>query len=160
MHRDQSTVRTFPRSLSLRRLPVNTSLEAGDAAGLSLTVVFTTIHATLGVLGQGVELASGLGARIRILALHVVPYPLALDCPHVDPEFKVRRFRTLLVDGAVETRIDVILCRNPHEAITISLRPHSLVLIGGRKHWWPTRETRLAKRLRRAGHHVLFMPQS
>jgi hypothetical protein len=32
----------------------------------------------------------------------------------------------------------------------------SIVVLGGRKRWWPTREKKLARQLRRAGHEVVF----
>jgi len=126
---------------------------------LSVTVVFTTVPATLVALRRGAQLAHDLGAQIRILVPHVVPYPLPIDRSQADPEFKVRRFRTTSVDGAVKTQIDVRLCRDPRKAVMQTLCPQSVVLIGGRKRWWPTRETRLAKLLSIAGHHVIFVPQ-
>jgi hypothetical protein len=135
-------------------LPLNS-----EANGLSITVVFTTVPATLIALERGGELAQQLGARIRILVPHVVPYPLPLDRPQVDPEFKLRRFRTVSVDGAIETRIDVRLCRDPHDAVMQGLCPQSVILIGGRERWWPTPEKHLAKTLSLAGHHVIFVPQ-
>jgi hypothetical protein len=38
-----------------------------------------------------------------------------------------------------------------------TLSPNSLVVIGGRKKWWPTNEKLTARRLRKAGHKVLFI---
>jgi hypothetical protein len=32
----------------------------------------------------------------------------------------------------------------------------SIVVIGGRERWWPTRENKLARQLRREGHEVVF----
>ena len=140
-------------------LPLNSGDRGEEANGLSITVVFTTVPATLIALQRGGELAQQLGARIRILVPHVVPYPLPVDRPQVDPEFKLRRFRTVSVDGAVETRIDVRLCRDPYDAVMQGLCRQSVVLIGGRERWWPTPEKHLAKTLSLAGHHVIFVPQ-
>jgi hypothetical protein len=36
------------------------------------------------------------------------------------------------------------------------LGPHSLVVVGGRRRWLPTREKSLARNLRSAGHEVIF----
>jgi hypothetical protein len=124
---------------------------------LPVTVVSTTIPATLKALQVAGELAHELGARISILVPVVVPYPLPLDRPPVDPKFTLRHFRTVCVDGSVKTRIDVRLCRDAVAAIEQALNPQSLVLIGGQQRLWPTREHRLAKRLTRAGHHVIFV---
>jgi len=127
--------------------------------GLSITVVFTTVQATLGALRRGGQLAQQLDARIRILVPHVVPYPLPINRPTADPTFRLRQFWTTLVDGAVETRIDVRLCRDYCQGVMQSLGPRSLVLIGGQKRWWPTREKRLSTKLDLAGHRVIFVPQ-
>lgn len=129
------------------------------ADGFSVTVVFTTVAATLMALRRAGELARELNARIRILMPHVVPYPLPIDRPPVDPEFKLRHFRTITADDTIETSIDVRLCRNSDDAVKQALCPQSVVLIGGPRRFWPTRETRLARKLSVAGHHVIFVPQ-
>jgi hypothetical protein len=48
------------------------------------------------------------------------------------------------------------LCRDRVETLRKVLKPHSLVVIGGRRSWWPTPENRLARQLRRSGHEVVF----
>lgn len=126
--------------------------------GLPVTVVSTKVPATLAALRRAGELAQQLEARIRIIVPHIVPYPLPINYPPTDSHFKARHFRTVSVDGAIETRIDVCLCRDPYDAIEQSISPQSLVLIGGRKRWWRSSEQRLAKRLNGAGHHVIFVP--
>jgi hypothetical protein len=151
--------RMHQTSVPLPAFPDNSQAHGDRAIGLSLTVLFTTVAATLRALQRGGDLAKELGAGIRILVPHIVPYPVPLDRPQVDPEFKIRRFRTLSVDGSVQTRIDVLLCRDPSEAVTQSLGSQSVVLIGGRTRWWPTREKRLAKSLTLAGHHVIWVPE-
>ena len=147
-----------PCSSPLGHLP--SSSRESEEHGLSIMVVFTTVPATLIALEQGGQLAQQLGARIRIVVPHVVPYPLPIDRPPVDPEFRLRRFRTVSIQGAIETQIEVRLCRDSDHAVMQGLPPRSVILIGGRKRWWPTRERRLAKRLARVGHHVIFVPQS
>jgi hypothetical protein len=126
---------------------------------LSISVVFTTSAATLHTLKRAGELAYQLGARIRIVVPQVVPYPLPIDRPAVDPNFRLRQFRTLFFQYAIKTRIDVLLCRDAHECLKQALAPQSIVLIGGRNRWWITREKRLARVLRRSGHQVMFIPE-
>jgi hypothetical protein len=48
------------------------------------------------------------------------------------------------------------LCRDRLETLKSVLNPRSLVVMSGRKRWWPTAEKSLAKTLRRAGHEVIF----
>jgi len=139
-------------------LPCTPPDEQERSRRLSLTVVFTTVSATLAALRRAGELAQGLNAHIRIVVPQVVPYPLPLDRPSVDPEFTVRYFRTVSLAGSAQTRIDVRLCRDRYLGIAHALYRQSVVLIGGRKRRaWPTREHRLAKKLRLAGHHVIFV---
>lgn len=112
---------------------------AGDESseGFSVTVVFTTVPDTLFALRKAAELAEQLGARIQILAPFVVPYPLPIDRPSVDPSFRMRRFRTLCEEESIETRIEIRLCRDFCECLMQGLRPQSVVLIGGRERGGP-----------------------
>jgi hypothetical protein len=141
-------------------VPVSPGGGEDNEQHLSINVVCTTSAATLHALKQAGELAHHLGARIRIVVPHVVPYALPIDRPAVDPNFRLRQFRTFFFQHAIETHIDVRLCRDAHECLKQALAPQSIVLIGGRKRWWPTREKRLAKTLSLAGHHVIFVPQN
>jgi hypothetical protein len=125
---------------------------------LSLTVLFTTVPGTLAALRKAARLAHQLGARIQILVACVVPYPLPIDKPGVDPEFRLRKFRTFCEQESIETRIDVRLCRDARQCIHASVRPHSLILMGGRQSWWPlTSEKCLARSLKSVGYHVVFV---
>lgn len=124
---------------------------------LSLTVLFTTMSGTLTALREAAHWAHQLGACIRILVPHVVPYPLSIDQPRVDPKFRLRHFHTFCEQSPVETRIEIRLCRDSHQCIQEALSPHSLVVIGhGRSRWPFTYEERLGRKLRNAGHQVIF----
>jgi hypothetical protein len=141
------------------QFPPNPVDDGEHAHAPSLTVVFTTPQATLVALKRAEELAGPLRVPIQILVPQVVPYPLPIDRPQIDPNFKVRHLLTVSMEGSTETRVDVRLCRDSYEGLVKSLPPHSVVLLGGRRHWWPTYEARLAGRLHLAGHHVIFVPQ-
>jgi len=124
---------------------------------LNISVVFTAIDSTLAALKHAGAMANSLGARITLLVPQVVPYPLPLTSPPVLLDFSERRFRVMAGTTQVETRVRIYLCRDRLDTLATVLRPHSLVVIGGRKRWWwPRAEKRLANRLRRAGHEVIF----
>jgi len=123
---------------------------------LNIAVVFTSIDATLAALKEAGTLASSLGARITLLVPQVVPYPLPLESPPVLLVFNERRFRVIASESPVATNVQIYLCRDPFEALASVLSPGSLVVLGGPKHWWPTSEKSLARKLRRAGHEVVF----
>ena len=124
---------------------------------LSVTVVFTGVSATLAALRRAGELAGDLGTAIRVFDVHVVPYPLPLSEPATDRAHLARRFQTLAGNGPVETTFEILLCRDRVEALRGALAPGSLVVIGAKGRWWPTRESRLARHLRKAGFEVLFL---
>jgi hypothetical protein len=123
---------------------------------MEIVVLHTTVAETLEALKTAAQLASGLSARIRLLVLEVVPYPLPLDRPNVPLPFTKRRFRTLAANSSVETTIDIHLVRDPDKAIESVLEPHSVVVMGAHRSWWPNAHARVAKRLERLGHQVVW----
>ncbi len=129
----------------------------GDADSiLNIAVIFTAVEPTLAALKHAGGLAGNLGARISLVVPQVVPYPLPLNKAPIPHGFNERRFRVIAGESRVETRVAVYLCRDRMETLKSVLEPHSLVVVGGRRTWWPTSEKRLAAGLRRAGHEVIF----
>ena len=123
---------------------------------LNISVIFTSVEGTLVALKEAGNLADRLGAKITLVVTQIVPYPLPLTSPPVLLDWSERRFRTIAEDSKVETRVNLYLCRDRVEMLKTALRPSSVVVLGGRKRWWPTSEGRLANVLRRAGHEVIF----
>jgi hypothetical protein len=130
---------------------------ASNESRLEVTVVFTHIPGTLWALKRATELARDLNGWIRLLVPQVVPYPLPLTSPPILVEFNERRFRNIASKQPIDTRVEIYLCRDVEVVLTSKLRPKSLVVMGARKSWWPTAEKALARRLRRAGHQVIFV---
>ena len=128
----------------------------GAGQRLNIAVVFTSVDATLAALKEAGNLANSLGARITLVVPQVVPYPLPLESPPVLVEFNENRFRVMASKNPVETSVHIYLCRNRFETLTSVLKPGSIVVLGGRKRWWPTKDETLARQLRRAGYEVLF----
>lgn len=129
---------------------------AETTSKLNVIVIFTSVDATLQALKEAGNLAHQLNGRIMLVAPQVVPYPLPLASPPVLLDWNERRLRVIADESAVETIVRIYLCRDRWQALEQALRPHSVVVVGGRKRWWPTRESRLARRLRRAGHQVIL----
>jgi len=127
-----------------------------NGARLNVTVLFTSVEGTMAALRTAGTLAGKLGGRITIVVPEVVPYHLPLNKPPVSQEWNERRFRVLAAESSVETSVRFYLCRDEDEMLARRLKPHSLVVLGGKRYWWPTRESRLAKRLRRLGHEVIL----
>src|SRR5688572_1192783 len=125
-------------------------------SGLNILVIFTSVDATASALKKTAPLAESLGARITLLVSQVVPYPLPLTSPPVLLEFQEKRFRKIASQSPVSVRVELYLCRHEFETLKRVLKPRSLVVIGGRRTLWPTREKAMARKLRRAGHEVIF----
>ena len=123
---------------------------------LNVAVIFTSVQSTLAALKKAGALANRLSGRITLVVPQVVPYPLPLTSPPVLLDWNEKRFRVIAGESPVETTVQIYLCRDRLETLTAVLSPHSLVVVGGPKRWWPTAEKRLARTLRRAGHEVIF----
>jgi hypothetical protein len=130
---------------------------AGESESrLNLDVVFTSVEPTLAALKRAGALASRLNARITLVVPQIVPYPLLLKTPPVLIEFNERRFRIIASQCPAAVTVRIYLCRDPAETLAGVLNPDSVVVLGGRRRWWPTAEKRLARKLRRMGHEVIF----
>ena len=129
--------------------------EQSSEQRLDITVLFTSVESTVAALKRAGELASRLNGRITLLVPQVVPYPLPLTSPPVLIDFNEKRFRVIAQESRVDTSVQVYLCRDRYETVESVLAPHSVVVLGFHDRWWPTAETSLARRLRRAGHEVV-----
>jgi hypothetical protein len=143
------------------RSPVSWETAEGLGPGrLEVNVIFTDPQATVVAFKTAGSLARDLGACIRLRAAIAVPYALPLDKPLVSVPFTERLLSDLVCRlelGTFEPSVHLYLCRDQIETLLQVLRPNSLVVIGGRKHWWPAAERRMAKALRSKGHRVVFI---
>jgi len=123
---------------------------------LEIIVLHTSTNETLDALKTAARLADGLAARIRLLVLETVPYPLDVNHPRDAMEFTKRRFRTVAENARIETRVDIRLGGDYRAMLESALNPRSLIVVGGTRGWWPAFHYRLARRLEGLGHHVVF----
>jgi hypothetical protein len=124
---------------------------------LDVAVVFTSPAATMAAIRTAGALADRLSARISLLVPQVVPFPAPLESPPVLLDFSERWFRDIAAQSPVETSVQIYLCRDRVDTLRTVLGTGSLVVIGGKKRWWPTRERTMARKLRRSGHEVIFI---
>jgi len=123
-----------------------------------VNVIFTDSESTLAALEMAGSLASNLGARINLVAAQVVPLVFPLTRPPVAVDYTEQRLLDLAYRGAqgpLETSVQLYLCRDKRQALLRALKPKSLVVIGGKARWWPTKESKLAGVLRSNGHQVV-----
>jgi hypothetical protein len=133
---------------------------ATDALPVEVNVIHTDPRCTATALEFAARMARNLGVCIRIRAVVSVPLQLPMDQSLISVQFMER----LLCDlarkfgaGVDEKTVQVHLCRDRIEALLRVLKPHSLVVVAGRKRWWPTPATRLTQALRDNGHDVVFV---
>ena len=104
-------------------------------------------------------LVSQSNARIRIIVPQIVPFPLPLSEPPITPEFTAQRIQGVLSSYRINVEVQVCLCRERLDAAISVLSPHSLILIGGRRRFWRTKEDRLVQVLRHRGPDVVFVEE-
>jgi hypothetical protein len=125
-------------------------------SSLDVSVIFTSVDSTVAALKKAGSLAESLGGRITLVVPQIVPYPLPLTSPPVLLNFQERRFREIAKQIPANVRVQIYLCRDCMETLKCILKPHSLVVVGARKRFWPTRENGIVRKLRRMGHDVIF----
>jgi hypothetical protein len=105
---------------------------------------------------RAAALVTGLNGHISLLDLQTVPHQLPLDHPPVSLDFAKHRLVAIANASSVETTACVYLCRCPVEALMSVLKAGSLIVIGCRNRWWPTWETKLARKLQHAGYEIVL----
>ena len=126
-------------------------------SAFEVVVVFTNVSETLVALGSAARLAHGLGARVRLVAPQIVPFPAPLEQPPVDPAFAERKLRLIAERFPIELAITICLCREWEAGVLQSVKPGAIVLLGAAKGGWRSRKQRsLAGTLRHRGHQVIL----
>jgi hypothetical protein len=123
-----------------------------------IIVIFTTPEATIAALRVAATLGRSWNARIRLIAqqprTYAVPRDGLADSSPVQSSAFLARLK-----NEVDAHVDVLVCvsRRVQDLARVLLRRQSLVVIGGRRSWWPTRQERLRRTLEAEGHLVVFV---
>jgi hypothetical protein len=130
---------------------------ATEPRELDLVVPFTTPELTRTALNEAGRLGAGLQAKIRLLRIEIVPYPLDPQYPPVQPEFLQEQMETFQSTLPIER--NVLLARDFKPELCRRLRETSIVVLASRRRLWKTRTERLAAALRGAGRAVVLVYQ-
>ena len=108
-------------------------------------------------------LSRASGASVRLIDPRPVHIPLraagyALAAGEVPIEERERE--RVIAAAGVPVEVQVYVCGHPANAARAALRPHSLVVLGGRRSWWPTALERLQRTLESQGHVVMFVNET
>jgi hypothetical protein len=126
-------------------------------ADLQVVIPHKTPELSRAALRYAASLSNDLNVRVRLIDVHVVPYGFPLDRPAVNPKHLTRRIRSLAQESTLPVSGEVVYARDWEQGFRRSLSPGSLVLLAIRRSWWRTSEKRLASRLRRLGHQVIWV---
>ena len=109
------------------------------------------------VLQRVPALTAGLNAKVTLVAVHTVPYPLPFECPAAAHAHLVEQLVDLASLSPLPVYPQAVLARSRNEGFRFVLKPESMVLIGARKRWHATAEERLARTLAHEGHRVALL---
>ena len=133
-------------------------LSASESQGkLEVVVLFTCPKSTLAALRRAATLLNGLEARVSLIEVQAIPYPLPLNMPPVALDFTKRRLLGIASESQLEIAAYVYLTRFRWETLAQVLKPGSVVFIGCQKTWWPSGEKKLARRLQRSGYSTVVV---
>ena len=102
-------------------------------------------------------LTAGLNARVLLIAVHALPYPLPFVCPTMVHAHLVEQLVDLASRCPLPVSPQVVLARDVQEGFRYALKPASTVLVGTSRHFWRTEEEKLARSLAREGHKVALV---
>jgi len=129
----------------------------GANAEIELAIPYTESSLTGAVLERAAALATGLNARITLVAVHAAPYPLELGCPSATRAFLVERLVHLAGRCDLPVTAQLVMARSQEEGFRFALHRKATVLIGSRKRFWRTAEEKLARALVRDGRQVVLV---
>ena len=124
---------------------------------LQVVIPHRSPELTRSALKYAATLAMDLNVRLRLIDVHVVPYGVPLDAPTVSPRHLVRRVRSLAMESELLISAEVIYARDWEQGLRRAIAPASLVLMAMKRSWWPNKDKRLAARLRKQGHQVMWV---
>jgi hypothetical protein len=130
---------------------------ATTSANLQVVIPHRSPELTRAALKYASGLSHDLDVRLRLIDVHVVPYGVPLDEPTVDPKYLSRRIRNLARESTQPVSAEIVYARDWEQGLRRVLSPASLILMAIQRSWWRTSEKRLASRLRKLGHQVIWV---
>src|SRR5262249_8445946 len=137
--------------------PSASDLASPVITDLQIVIPHRTPELTRAALKYSANLATDLNVRLRLIDVHVVPYGVPIDTPTVDPKHLERKLRQLAQETTLPVSAEVVYARDWEQGFRRSLAPGSVIVMAMRRSWWPTKDKRLAARLRNLGHQVVWV---
>ena len=137
------------KALDLAPAPFTTDLQ--------VVIPHRSPEMTKAALKYAATLATDLNVRLRLIDVHVVPYGFPLNKPTVNPKYLSRRLRSVAEESALPISPEVVFARDWEQGFRRSLGPSSVVLMPIKRAWWRTSDKRMAARLRKLGHQIVWV---
>ena len=128
-----------------------------DRQGRLVILVFTNHAEAVAALRTAARLSASSGIRPQVLMLYDVPYTLPLENRALPEGFCEGLLRAVKRDFPEGVALRIRLCRGPLQVLRHIHPSDALIVIGGKRHWWPTRESCLARALRKSGYEVVVV---
>jgi len=128
-----------------------------ELSALQVVIPYRTPALTRAAFKYATNFANDLNVLIRLLDVHVVPYGVPLDEPTVNPRHLTRRLRELAHESELPVSAEVVYARDWEHGFRRSLAPGSIVLMAMKRSWWRNSDKRLAARLRKLGHQIVWV---
>ncbi len=123
----------------------------------AISVVYTGFEETLGAARVAADLAAKMRVPVRVVHFRTVPRQSDVARPDGVSPVETEAFAERLRRERIDARVRVYLCRDELKTISYAFKPRSIVLIGGRHSWFPTRIERWRHALEDEGHFVVLV---
>jgi hypothetical protein len=124
---------------------------------LEIVIPYTEWSLGHTLMEQAAALTRQLGAVIRLIAVHTIPYPVPFVCPAGAHAHLVGQLIDLAAHCPIPVRPEVVLARSREEGFRYALKTRSTVLVASHRRPWKTSEEKLADSLALAGHNVALL---
>ena len=124
---------------------------------LHLVVLYNNPLLTARALAAAAEWAREFEAAVTLMAVYVLPYPSPLECAEGIRKRLETELTAVARSSPAAIRIKLVFARDREDACVGLLQRQSVVVMGAKDRWWPTREERLARKLAAHGHSVALI---
>ena len=133
-------------------------LYAGEMGSeVEVVVPYTGPETTAAALERAAVLTAGLEAKVLLIAVHTLPYPVPFICPALVHAHLVEQLMELASRCPLAVQPQVIMARDRMDGFRYALKPGSTVLLASRRGILKTQEEKLAHALAEAGHKVALL---
>jgi hypothetical protein len=133
------------------------ALEGRTGSGpLSVCVPYTTDELTRTALSAAAAFANSLQAKIILLDVHIVPFPLPLNRPDVSWDHLKRVITAVAEESPLPVEVKMLFARDK-EIVSRYMPADSIAVVATKNRWWRTGEEKLAGFLSKAGYSVALL---